>query len=79
MWDPILRPSGNGALRPISYCAILFHVVRAFNLIIDGHRVTRNSAKRTKMTGYLKGSKYLFLKLGNLRENNAFHLQEILA
>lgn len=79
MWDPYIK-----AIRP--WCPRadivfdLFHVVRAFNQIIDEVRNEEFRQADRADRQALKGSKYLFLKnWGNLRRRQRVRLNEILA
>jgi len=79
MWDPYIK-----AIR--EWCPQadivfdLFHVVRAFNLIIDEIRNEEFRKADQKDRDTLKGSKYLFLKnWGNLEGEQRIRLKEIMA
>jgi len=79
MWDPYIK-----AIR--EWCPQadivfdLFHVIRAFNLIIDDIRNEEFRKADQNDRNTLKGSKYLFLKnWGNLEGEQRIRLKEILA
>ena len=79
MWDPYIK-----AIR--HWCPSadiifdLFHVVRAFNRIIDDIRNEEFRKASQSDRDTLKGSKYLFLKnWGNLRREQRIRLDDILA
>ncbi|MCD4829826.1 MAG: ISL3 family transposase, partial [Candidatus Cloacimonetes bacterium] len=58
----------------------LFHVVKAFNKVIDDIRNEEFRKARGDLRELLKGSKYLFLKnWGNLKRDGRVQLEEILA
>jgi len=79
MWDPYIKAIHQWCPRA-DIVFDLFHVVRAFNRIIDDIRNEefRNADREGRAT--LKGSKYLFLKnWGNLPQPQRIRLNEILS
>ena len=79
MWDPYISAVKRWCPQA-DIVFDLFHVVKAFNKVIDDVRneVFRNATGHLREL--LKGSKYLFLKnWGNLKRNARVQLEEILA
>jgi transposase len=79
MWEPYINAVKRWS-RQADVVFDLFHVVKAFNKVIDDIRNEeyRNADAAGRET--LKGSKYLFLKnWGNLKREGRIQLEEILA
>jgi transposase len=79
MWEPYIN-AVRGWCPQADIVFDLFHVVKAFNQVIDDIRNEeyRNADAAGRET--LKGSKYLFLKnWGNLKRDGRVQLEEILA
>lgn len=78
MWDPYIKAVREWCPQA-DIVFDLFHVVRAFNLVIDDIRNEEFRKADQKGRNTLKGSKYLFLKnWGNLEGEQRIRLQEIL-
>jgi transposase len=79
MWDPYIKAVREWCPQA-DIVFDLFHVVRAFNLIIDEIRNEEFRKADQKDRDTLKGSKYLFLEnWGNLEGEQRIRLKEILA
>ena len=79
MWEPYI----NAVKRWCPQADVvfdLFHVVKAFNKVIDDIRNEEFRKASADLRELLKGSKYLFLKnWGNLKREGRVQLEEILA
>ena len=79
MWDPYIQCVKRWC-KNADIVFDLFHVVKAFNKVIDDIRNQEFRKADAAGKEVLKGSKYLFLKnWGNLRWDQRVHLEEILA
>ena len=79
MWDPYINAVKNWCPRA-DIVFDLFHVVKAFNKVIDDIRNEEFRKAGGDLRELLKGSKYLFLKnWGNLKRDGRGQLDEILA
>ena len=78
MWDPYIAAVKNWCPQA-DIVFDLFHVVKAFNKVIDDIRNEEYRKETPDGRATLKGSKYLFLKnWGNLRRDQRVRLEEIL-
>ncbi|KKL25851.1 hypothetical protein LCGC14_2401150 [marine sediment metagenome] len=79
MWEPYIQCVRRWC-KKADIVFDLFHVVKAFNKVIDDIRNEEFRKANTTERKTLKGSKYLFLKnWGNLRRDQRVRLEEILA
>ena len=79
MWEPYIRCVKRWC-KNADIVFDLFHVVKAFNKVIDDIRNEEFRKANSTERKALKGSKYLFLKnWGNLRRDQRVRLEEILA
>ena len=79
MWEPYIRCVQRWC-KNADIVFDLFHVVKAFNKVIDDIRNEEFRKAGTSERETLKGSKYLFLRnWGNLRRDQRVWLEEILA
>jgi len=79
MWEPYINAVKRWC-RQADVVFDLFHVVKAFNKVIDDIRNEEYRKADTADRKTLKGSKYLFLKnWGNLKREGRIQLEEILA
>jgi len=79
MWEPYIQ-CVNHWCKNADIVFDLFHVVKAFNKIIDDIRNEEFRVREAAGRATLKGSKYLFLKnWGNLHNKQRVQLDDILA
>ncbi len=79
MWEPYINAVKNWCPQA-DVVFDLFHVVKAFNKVIDDIRNEEFRKASVDFRELLKGSKYLFLKnWGNLKRKDRVQLEEILA
>ena len=79
MWEPYINAVKSWCPQA-DIVFDLFHVVKAFNKVIDDIRNEEFRKARADLRELLKGSKYLFLKnWGNLKRDGRVQLEEILA
>lgn len=79
MWDPYIR-AVQEEVPHVKMVFDLFHVVSAFNKVIDRVRIDEYKKASKEDRKVLKGSKYLLLKnSSSLRNHEQEHLQELLA
>lgn len=79
MWEPYIQCVKRWC-KNADIVFDLFHVVKAFNKIIDDIRNEEFRKANTTERKTLKGSKYLFLKnWGNLRRDQRVRLEDVLA
>jgi len=79
MWEPYINAVKNWCPQA-DVVFDLFHVVKAFNKVIDDIRNQEFRKASAGLRELLKGSKYLFLKnWGNLKREDRVQLEDILA